>query len=1809
MDTPAIAIIGLACRFPGAANEHEYWRNLCDGVESISRFTLEELEAAGADMKAARDPHYVPARAILQGAADFDAPFFGYSAREAELMDPQHRVFLECAWEAMENAGYTQEPPETRTGVFAGASTNTYLFRNLVHAPQARSADGFQIFLGNDKDFVPTRVSYKLNLRGPSVAVNTACSTSLVAVHSACQALLSFQCDMALAGAVSIAAPEKEGYLHQQGGIHSADGHCRAFDAAADGTVGGNGVGIVVLKRLEDALAAGDTIRAIIRGSAINNDGAGKIGYTAPSVEGQTEVIAEAHAVAGIDPGTITCIEAHGTGTALGDPIEIEALTRAFRRGTAQTQFCALGSVKTNFGHLDAAAGMAGLIKTVLALEHRLLPPTLHFTASNPRIPFANSPFFVNAALTPWRSDSNPRRAGVSSFGIGGTNAHVVLEEAPPTPSAPVDATPQVLPLSARTPEALAQAVHNLADHLAAHPDLNLADVAYTLQTGRKAFPWRTAVSAESLAQAVTALKESPPAIEVTKDQPVAFLFPGQGAQRAGMGAGLYRTQPLFRDTVDHCAARLQTHLGIDLRDLLFTESESLKRTDLAQASLFTIEYALAVWLQSLGIQPHAMIGHSLGEYVAACLAGVFTLDDALDLIATRGLLMRELPAGSMLAVPLAEQEVRPWLTPALAIAAANGPARCVVSGPTDQIDALQSQLAAQGFPTKRLSTSHAFHSPMMEPILARFAEAVRRTTRKPPRLRYISNLTGTWITAEQATDPAYWVRHLRETVRFDDGLSTLLAEGNLLLLEVGPGRDLTNMARRRTTQPVLATLEEEHRLIANLWSVGVPVQWQALHQNQTRRRVPLPTYPFERQRYYLTPQQPLETPAADGEPRLHTISWIRQPAPPARPLEGPWLLFADTGGLGAKLAARLPGAVIVEAADTFAHVTDRHFHIDPNSPGDYLRLLTALPEIPKRIAHMPAAGLQGFYSVFHLLRALGENSAASGTQLHLIASGTQEVTGEEAIHPDNAAMLAFIRVAPQEYPNLTCRAIDIPPNANGDALVNSLLAELTADSTPPIVAYRGRHRWVQTIEPLPPTSEQIRKPGSTFLITGGTSGLGLQFATHLARTVQANLVLVSRSPWQSRTLPPRLPIDEGALREQRIASELNIRGIDAYPGLAEALNHLCTQQILGYLQERGISTAPGMRYCTDGLLRQLGVIPQYEKFVHFFLRVLAEDGILQQDGDEITFGPSPLPDWRQTSRQLQQRYPGFAPTISLLHHCADHFSRALSGEMEAVRVLFPDGKTHLMMEAGRDTVEHLNGRVYRVLLKELLASAVAQAKGRPIRILEIGAGHGVLTGELLPVLEGASNVEYCFTDLGKAFVRDAEQRAAERGLGFMKFQVLDITQPPEAQGLAAESFDFVFGLDVVHATPNIARTLTNLRRYLAPGGTLALAETLHVARWNEMIFGLTEGWWYFEDPQSRQPGTPILDTELWRQVLHNTGYTDIEAFPQNSARSDAGLLIARKPESAHIETLQALGSEVLVLQADVTDEAAMRQATATALKRFGRIDGILHCAAVDDQGSIQWKTPRFEEREFAPKMAGTQVLQRIVEQTHPSVFLLCSSLNTITGGAGQIGYCAANSYLDAFAHAQAGRGGVTRTVSVNWDRWQGIGMAADFEAWHLEKTGKALTGGMTREQGLAILDRILWSNDTPPQVIVSMAPLCDSPKPVATSAPPAAPTPQRATTKPGFQSPQGPIETAIAAVFEATLGGGPVSRTDNFTQLGGDSLIAIQVVSRLRESLRVELPLRSIFESPTVAELAAAVARHSPSGANDEVEMEEGVL
>jgi acyl transferase domain-containing protein len=1203
----------MAGRFPGAGDVAQFWRNLCEGVESISFFSQEELIAAGVDPAVAADPAYVPARPVLEDITGFDAAFFGLSPRMAAITDPQQRLFLEVCWEALEQSGYARPEHRGRVGVYGGCNLSTYML-GMADRPESEMSV-YELVMGNDKDALTTTVSYLFDLTGPSVAVQTFCSTSLVAVHTAVRSLRAGDCEMAIAGGVSVRVPDRVGHIYEAGGMDSPDGHVRTFDAQARGSLFGDGATAVILKPLRAALRDGDHIWSVIRGTAMNNDGALKVGYTAPSVAGQARVVADALADARVGAEEIGYVEAHGTGTVLGDPIEVAALTRAFGP-TERRQYCPIGSVKTNIGHLDRAAGTAGLIKASLVVKEGLIPATLHYASPNPEIDFEHSPFYVNARLASWPGASGtPRIAGLNSLGMGGTNVHVVVEQPPLRPALPAgdsgsERRYQVLPVSARGADAADEAVRQLADHLRAQQDDRLADVAFTLQVGRKTFGHRRVVVADGTGSAAAGLSgaDSGPAlsarVDATEGRPVAFLFTGVGEQYPGMVGELYRREPVFRAKLDDCLSRLGDVLaGTDPVDLLTgaratgsglaallgretgtdERTAALQRTDVAQPLMFAVDYALAGTLMEWGIQPAAMLGYSLGEYVAACLSGVLSLDDALALVGHRARLIAGARPGVMAAVPLSAEELRERFgldRLGLDIAAVNGPQAVVVAGERDAVDLLVKELREAGIPARELRTTHAFHSRMLAPLADELTAWIAANVRlNPPAVPYVSNVTGEPATADLVCDPAYWARHMCGTVRFSDAAATLLADEECAVVEIGPGQSLGALLRSAGCPPnrwplITATLPAEADprsddavlpdCLARLWLVGVEVDWAAHHGRKPGApaqyagaapgRIPLPTYPFQRQRFWIdrTPTKTLACSAAatgvaersapggplqalDTIPLLPEERWIHLPvwrqtaAAPTGPAPGSWLVFARDG-VADQVLERLREAVLPTGATVTVVRPGAAFQAAPDActvrPGNVddatglLRYLRSGPGLD-RVVHLwtsedaafeqdtdtPALGL---HTLVALARAAGEIGMEDWS-LDIVTTGSLRVLADAEARSQAALVTGPALVVPIEYPSVTTRVIDVDSASTGTGLIAELLRPTAAGT----VALRGTRRWVRGYEALEPAPAAdpgtVLRERGVYLITGGLGGIGLAMAGRLARDCRARLVLFGR--------------------------------------------------------------------------------------------------------------------------------------------------------------------------------------------------------------------------------------------------------------------------------------------------------------------------------------------------------------------------------------------------------------------------------------------------------------------------------------------------------------------------------------------------------------------------------------------------------------------------------------------------------------------------------------------------------------------------
>lgn len=1257
-----IAIVGMSAHLPGAASLAQYWRNLRDGVSSIHRLTDEELTEAGVPPGLLRHRDYVPYAARLEQFDHFDAEFFGLSLKDAAIMDPQHRQFLECAWEALENAGHMPDSHDGRIGVFGGCGMGSYFYFNLCSNPDL--VEGTGMFLlrhtGNDKDFLVTRVSHIFDLDGPSVNVQTACSTSLVATHYACQSLLNGECDMALAGGVTIELPHGRGYLYKENEILSPDGQCHAFDHRAKGTVFGSGAGVVVLRRLADALADGDHIWAVIKGSAVNNDGAAKAGYLAPSVEGQADAIAEAHAMAGVTADSIDYVECHGTGTYLGDPIEVAALTQAFAATSNKVGHCRIGSVKTNIGHLDTAAGVASLIKATMALHHHQMPPSLGFERPNPDIDFENSPFRVNDRLTDWPRRDHPRRAGVNSLGVGGTNAHVVLEEAPNAPPSEESDWPfQIITVSGRTKAALDANTARLAAHLRANTDQPFADVAWTLRTGRRAFEKRRLVVARDHLDAAMLLEQSGSRRVHTHDAmsrpDIVFLFPGGGAQYVGMARDLYETEPVFAEWIDRGLSHLETLDSRSIRDLWCPDpgneaqaTEALRQPSLQLPLIMIVEYALAQLWMSWGIQPAAVAGHSMGENTAACIAGVMSFEDCIGLVHLRGTLFDSVEKGGMLSVALPAEDLRPLLGDALDLGAVNSPGLSVASGPSAALMTLETELRRREIEFQRIPIDIAAHSRMLDPILDRFRSYLQKITLNPPTIPITSNRTGVMMTDEEATSPDYWVSHLRGTVQFTHCLDTLSDRQNRIYLEVGPGKALSALARQCEGIPatqVLSSLrhpEEEieddrHMLevLGRIWALGGDFDWDQIWGNARRNRVPLPTYAFQRSRYFIEPGQPQTEKVSSFLTRIDgvenwgwTTTW--RPKYASAPVDvrtelgkadlQSWLVFMDDAGVALAAAKRLraAGHSIVEVwpGDSFARLNDTTYVLAPERGREgydlLLRDMLSRGLVPSRIAHFwgitkdnshrPGSSFfqrmqeHGFYSLMFIAQAIADDTLPKPTQITVFTNGAAAFGQERLKSPEKSIIAGPVRVIPREIPGLTVSSVDLRlpdeparrpvlrrtkrsgTHQAWEDLTDQVIEEMIADPSSGVAVFRSGRRYEQSLQKtaLRPTAETSVQPGGTYLITGGFGGIGLTVGKALAAqgctlVLTARDALPEREVWD-RYLQRHAPQDKLS-RRIRAVQELEALGGHVRAFAADICN------------------LPEMKHVVDDTLARLGRI------------------------------------------------------------------------------------------------------------------------------------------------------------------------------------------------------------------------------------------------------------------------------------------------------------------------------------------------------------------------------------------------------------------------------------------------------------------------------------------------------------------------------------------------------------------------------------------------------------------------------------------
>jgi len=1816
-----IAIIGMACRVPGAADEQQFWRNLVDGVDSIRRFSREEQAALGVPEQELDDPDFVPAAPVIDDAEYFDAALFGMSARDAELTDPHHRLLLELAHTALEDAGHDPARHPGRIGVYAGTGHEDYKFNNIYRNAAVMSRAGQLTVIGSDPDYVATLASYRLNLRGPSLTLHTACSTSLVALHLACVALRSGDCDLALAGGVHVPLPLGRGYLHVEGGILSPDGVCRPFDASAAGTIWGAGGGVTVLRRLSDALADGDHIRALVRGSAVNNDGS-KATFSGPSVAGQAETVTRALEVARVDPRTVSYVEAHATGTAVGDPIEVAALTQVFGARSEDRGWCALGSVKSNIGHLSQAAGIASVIKTVLALEHAQLPPTLHVERPNPAIDLESSPFYLNTTLSDWDGAGAPRRAGVSSFGVGGTNAHAVLEQAPMRPArpgSPGPARPRLLRISAASETALSAAVGRLGGHLAEHPGLDLADVAHTLAVGRGERPHRTVVVARDAADAAAAVADRgrlhTGTVGRSAPQP-AFLFSGQGAQYAGMGAQLYAAEPAFRDAVDACAEVLSGELPADIRDVMFATGDArqdadrrLTETGLTQPALFTVEYALAqLWL-SWGLQPAAMIGHSIGEYVAATVAGVFRPPDALRLVALRGRLMQAMPPGSMLAVQLDAESVAEQLPAELAIATVNAPGSCVVSGPTGAVQQFAARLADSDVASTPLRTSHAFHSPMMEPILDRFAAAVGGVPRQPPQRGFLSNLTGDWIAADQATDPGYWARHLRHPVRFGDCVARLLSNGDWALVELGPGRQLAGLARAQTPPtglPPLPSLPSRNDrqgdlevladTVGRLWTVGVPVPAGAVQP--AGRRVRLPGYPYERKYFWIEPD-PTEPATAQGRrgpvpvDDWFTVPTWRQvvPAVGCTPFQR-CLAFvggesAGRDGLSGQVVAglRAAGVEVVEVVpgDGYGQDAGGRYTVRPGQRTDFDKLVADLVVgggFPPRVVHAwPVAGTPagsdvqaawqaqdlGFFSLLWLAQAVAGAQLADPVHLDVLTAGTQDVTGLDLVRPEHATVAGVAKVVPLEVPSLTVRHVDLDLGPAGDRRpADAVVAELLREPRDPAVALRHGRRWVPDYQPVPvpPRTEPARVDGAgglrergVYLVTGGLGGLGRTLAEDLAGRARARLILVGRSglppreDWDAELAARPAGRDDGGRARRAIASVRRMEAAGAEVLVAAA----------------DVASVADLRRVREQVLRRFGRV----------------DGILHAAG----LPGGGMAEVKERAAAEQVLAPKLAGTLALCQ---------AFGDLDLDFVALFSSVT--AVAGGYGQVDYCAANAFL----DAFARSPGRFRGRTLSIdwgpwLEVGmaaeAGTGEPTAGAGEPTAGTGGEPIGHPILGTRLVgQDGlvtcagtvspdtqwlldEHRVAGvpvlPGTAHLELAGTAVRTAAPPDGRAMELRDVTFDQPLAVTTGGVAE----VRVQVAPGpGDTAQFQVRSGAGETGRVHARGSAGWVDPGPPPRHDLAVIQDRCP-------------PAEPADPAESGTGNLVTVGPHWPDPTRVYVGAKEQLALV-----EAGDRVA--------GELDRYWLHPALLDRATAFPRLPDTDGAPYLPLGYGRLLVRgRLPARVWSHV--------RYTGSVSDEVIAADVSLLD-----DEGR----ELVAVDEFLLRRVDPATAGGAVRDADTASTVDGdrvGIRPRDGVEAFHRLLGT-DLGRQVVVGPVPVpqllaeigqgsTEAVDQGLDEAGTAAPAGQPRLVGGDYVAPRTELEATLAKIWADVLGVGEVGVDDDLFELGGNSLLGVQLIAQVRKAVNVRLPMRTLFEAPTVAGMAIRVEELRSAGSTDE--------
>lgn len=1625
-----IAVIGMAGRFPGAENLKAFWNNLLAGKESISFFSDEELIAGGVTQELLSNPNYVKAKGLFPRLEYFDADFFNYTPRDASLLDPQVRALHEEVYHALEDAGYAAEDSRETTGLFLGATGNLAWELDTIKATVEGGGHEFATIQLNDKDFAATRIAYSLNLQGPSVVVHSACSTSLYAVDVACRHILTGACSLAVAGGSGLTLPHRNGYLYQDGMINSPDGHCRPFDQEARGTVEGNGLGVVVLKRLEEAIRDRDHIYAIIRGTAANNDGNRKVGFTAPSVEGQAEVIRRSLIMAGVSAESISYVETHGTGTNIGDPIEVAALKKAWQN--VDKRSCGIGSLKSNIGHLDVAAGISSLIKTSLALKQEEIPASINYEKGNLEIDIDNSPFYVVTETKRWERKrisnlSNayaPLRAGISSFGIGGTNVHMILEEAPERSASGKGREWKLFCLSAHTDTALRRLKESYLAYLTGEGrSVDPSDLAWSLQTRQKNMPKRFALPYRDMNDLIAGLTASLHeengagkhySAMSERNPNVYFLFSGQGSQYRGMAQKLYETEPVFRRELDACLAFVEAEGNKELRHVLLKGEDQrregqhqagLQETGLSQIALFVVEYSLARLLMSWGIDPAGMIGHSLGEYTAACVAGVFTLEEGIKLVLARGSVMQAMPRGSMLGVHASSETVEPLLTRDLSLAAINSPTHCTVSGSDEAIQAFEQRLAARGLASTKLQTSHAFHSALMEGAMEPFKGVFSGVKLKEPQIPYVSNVTGDWISSQDATDASYYAKHLRGCVNFAAGIKKILADERAVLIEVGPGRTLATFARQADATKPLAvvntlrhpkeTASDDTYLVARLgelWGNNVALNWKAYYKGQVRNRVPLPLYPFEPKKFPLgsggiaqllevgtdakalvaaTQEMTTHDSETMGTTQLEAgqIDWDPAFLPPKDRTEQhrTCLVLTDQVDAVSSLTEHLSRwrFYSVQNGDSYLYKGTLGATV---RCGNALHMRLLLRDLYEQ-ALLPNTVIVSYTTAKQTeegLRAL----------IHALTAELKEALPEvvvlSPVSPvsDMPHLVTQVRGLGLANPNLPIRLLDagtpLGSEGAGEKWATVLKHELVDRAFRyPAVAYVGNRRQVLRFKPLDveqlSPASPLQRSRFVFLSREDQLPMSLALPRNLVKNLEAEVTVL---PYR---LQPEVPVPDNVFAELQGEQEKYISryGVQNLSKVHDLVDEYATRLIYDYIHPV-FPLKPGKTFIREEMSRSLGVISSLERYVDYFLHMLCEDGLLEKAGDECYRVTDRVQSLRRSAiirGDVERTTTLFSGQLDLLEHCVDNFGSALRGDVPSLAVLYPGGKEDLLRESYVGSIQEKEDDLIKEIFSTMLAKITST--NRKIRILEAGGGYGAILRKVAPLLKGL-DVDYYFTDVGNSYIEEFQQYALEEGLDFLHFGLFDITKEPEAQGLDAASFDIVFAYNVVHATERLSISLSNMQRLLKPGALLCVLERTKARRYVDLIWGLADGWWHFD--QDERELSPLVSKEQWEGQFRALGLEKVTVYPDHPELRecmDVGIVIGRMPLSRHTagnKTVREGEKGIRLLPTvEATDASSLEPALNKALSDVRYADGIV---AWDD---LESKENSFRFRSLVP--------------------------------------------------------------------------------------------------------------------------------------------------------------------------------------------------------------------------------------------------